>query len=77
MGPMAQREIRPKLSSSAVLSPRTEAKPIPIAITKGTIIGPVVTPPESKATAKKSSWVKAAKINIREYKTIKICDNLI
>ena len=51
---MEHREIRPKLSSSACLSLRTAAKPIPSAMINGTVIGPVVTPPESNATAVKS-----------------------
>lgn len=41
-------------AASACLSLRTAAKPIPSAMIKGTVMGPVVTPPESNATATKS-----------------------
>ena len=60
MGPMLHRAIRPKLFSSAWLSPRTEAMPAPNAIMKGTVMGPVVTPPESKARGRKSRGAKMA-----------------
>ncbi len=65
IGPIRQREIRPKLSSSVVLSPRTDAKPRPRAMTKGTIIGPVVTPPDSQAMERKSMLVNLERINAR------------
>ena len=54
IGPTLESATRPKLSFAAFLSLRTEASPTPMAIIKGTVIGPVVTPPESKATAKNS-----------------------
>ena len=54
MGPTLDRATRPKLSLEAFLSPRTEARPTPMAMMKGTVMGPVVTPPESNATARKS-----------------------
>ena len=43
---------------------RVEDTPKPSAMMKGTVIGPVVTPPESKATARKSLGAKAAKVKI-------------
>ena len=47
---MEQSATRPKLSASAFESLRMEATPTPSAMMKGTVMGPVVTPPESKAT---------------------------
>ena len=47
-GPIEQRAIKPKLFSFAFLPPIVIDIPNPIAIIKGTVIGPVVTPPESK-----------------------------
>ena len=61
MGPMEQRDTRPKLSASAFLSLRMLEIPTPKAKMKGTVIGPVVTPPESKAMLRKSASVKDAK----------------
>ena len=60
MGPMEQSATRPKLSASAFLSLRMEATPTPSAMMKGTVIGPVVTPPESKATLRKPASDSAA-----------------
>ena len=60
MGPTLERATMPKLSSWEVLSPRVEAIPMPSAIINGTVMGPVVTPPESKATAKKDLGAKRA-----------------
>ena len=39
----------------------TDARPIPSAIRNGTVIGPVVTPPESKAAGINSDGQKHAK----------------
>ena len=47
-GPMEHRAIRPKLFSLAWRPPTVRAMPTPRAMMKGTVIGPVVTPPESK-----------------------------
>ena len=58
MGPILHRATRPKLSLVAFLSLRTEARPTPRAMMKGTVMGPVVTPPESKDTGIKSLGVK-------------------
>ena len=40
-----------------------EATPTPMAMMNGTVIGPVVTPPESKATLRKFASVNAASAN--------------
>ena len=40
-----------------------EETPRPRAMMKGTVMGPVVTPPESKAMARKSPGIKAARVN--------------
>ena len=60
MGPMEQSATRPKLSSAAWRSERMAATPTPSAMIKGTVMGPVVTPPESKATERNSFGTKAA-----------------
>ena len=62
-GPMEQSPTRPKLSSCARLSLRMEATPTPIAIMNGTVMGPVVTPPESNATARNPRSASAASMN--------------
>ena len=41
------------------------AMPTPSAIIKGTVMGPVVTPPESKATARKSAGTRKASTKTR------------
>ena len=61
MGPMEHSATRPKLSSAACRSLRMAEIPIPSAMIKGTVIGPVVTPPESNATERKLFGVKTAK----------------
>ena len=48
IGPTEQSATRPKLSLFAFSSLRIDATPTPSAIMNGTVIGPVVTPPESK-----------------------------
>ena len=60
MGPMEHREMRPKLSLAELASLRVEAMPRPRAMIKGTVMGPVVTPPESKDTGIKSPGARAA-----------------
>ena len=60
MGPMEHSATRPKLSASAFLSLRMLETPTPSARIKGTVMGPVVTPPESNATLKKSESASAA-----------------
>ena len=54
IGPTEHRATRPKLSFSACLSERMDETPTPSAMMNGTVIGPVVTPPESNAMAQKS-----------------------
>ena len=60
---MEHRATRPKLSLAAFLSLREEATPRPRAMIKGTVMGPVVTPPESKDTGMKLAGAKAASRN--------------
>ena len=55
IGPMEHSATRPKLFSLDFFPPRVPAIPTPRAIMKGTVIGPVVTPPESNARARNSS----------------------
>ena len=66
MGPMLHKATMPKLLSSACLPLLwAEATPIPRAMIKGTVMGPVVTPPASKATAKNSLGTKRARRKTR------------
>ena len=51
IGPTEQSAIRPKLFSEAFLPPMAPATPTPRAMMNGTVMGPVVTPPESNASA--------------------------
>ena len=51
------------MSLSAFLSPRTAVRPRPSAMMNGTVMGPVVTPPESNATARNASGTNAARAN--------------
>ena len=51
MGPTEQSAMRPKLFSEALRPPTVRAIPTPRAMMKGTVMGPVVTPPESKDMA--------------------------
>ena len=60
IGPILHRETRPKLFSWEFLFLLMVTIPAPSAIIKGTVIGPVVTPPESNAVAIKSSGTKNA-----------------
>ena len=46
-GPTEHSEISPKLLSRRLSPPAADAMPTPSAIRKGTLTGPVVTPPES------------------------------
>ena len=65
MGPMLHRATRPKLSLSEWSEWPTEERPRPSAMMNGTVIGPVVTPPESKDTGRNSRGTKAARANTR------------
>ena len=58
IGPMEHNATRPKESLLEFLSLRTAARPMPKAMIKGTVMGPVVTPPESKAAGTKLSGTK-------------------
>ena len=53
IGPMEHIAISPKLFSLALRPPMVVAMPTPKAIINGTVMGPVVTPPESKERGKK------------------------
>ena len=64
IGPIEQSATKPKLSFSESLLSLIDAAPIPSAIMNGTVIGPVVTPPESKAIAQKSFGTKLASTKV-------------
>ena len=64
IGPIEHSATRPKLSASARSSLLTLETPSPIARMNGTVIAPVVTPPESKAMQRKSRSVNAASTKI-------------
>ena len=64
---MEHRATRPKESSAAWRSLRIAEMPTPSAMMNGTVMGPVVTPPESNATARKSLGTKAASTNTMAY----------
>ena len=68
-GPMEHRAIRPKESSEAFLSLRMAAMPTPKLMINGTVMGPVVTPPESKAMARKFSGARNTMPSNKVYKT--------
>ena len=63
---MEQSATRPKLFSCEFLSLLKAARPTPRAMIKGTVIGPVVTPPESKDTGIKVAGVKIVTMNTAE-----------
>ena len=63
IGPIEHSATRPKLSFSASASFRMLDTPRPSARIKGTVIGPVVTPPASKATARKLLGTNCASRN--------------
>ena len=65
MGPTEQSATRPKLFSLLLRSPKTPAIPTPRAMIKGTVIGPVVTPPESKARGNRLSLPLTTSISAR------------
>ena len=77
IGPILEIATKPKLSSEAFLSLRTDANPTPKAKMKGTVIGPVVAPPESKATGTKSFGVRKESKITNKYSTISKRDKLI
>ena len=55
IGPMDASPIYPKLSEDSSF-PFMEAMPMPNAMMKGTVMAPVVAPPLSKATDRKSAF---------------------
>ena len=65
IGPIEQSATRPKLSALAFSSLRMDATPTPSAIINGTVIGPVVTPPESNAIESISRSITNAPTKIR------------
>ena len=62
MGPIEQSETSPKLSFDSLESERIDETPTPSAMINGTVIGPVVTPPASKAIAQNSLSTNEARI---------------
>ena len=58
MGPTLHSATRPKLSSAPSGPVREAERPTPSAMMNGTVMGPVVTPPESNATEVKLSGEK-------------------
>src|SRR5690606_5716330 len=60
IGPMDARATRPNPSPEELFPRMTEATPTPRATMKGTVIGPVVTPPESKEIGANSLGVNRA-----------------
>ena len=65
IGPIEQSATRPKLSALAFSSLRMDATPTPSAMINGTVIGPVVTPPESNAIESISRSITNAPTKIR------------
>ncbi len=65
IGPIEQRAHNPKLSSSVLFPARTAEAPAPSARMKGTVMGPVVTPPASNPTPMYSGAVNAATMKTR------------
>ena len=64
IGPTEHSAMRPKLFSSPDLPDLpTAARPTPSAMMKGTVMGPVVTPPASNATARNVPGTKNASPN--------------
>ena len=70
IGPTEHSATRPKLSASLFSSLRVAAMPMPNAMIKGTVMGPVVTPPASNATGRKSPGTKKEMINTTAYRPI-------
>ena len=62
IGPIEHTAISPKLLSSSPSCEVIAAIPAPIDITKGTDIAPVVTPPASKAIARKVGLIMYATV---------------
>ena len=62
MGPMLHIATIPKLSDCEPRLPPIEARPMPSAMMNGTVMGPVVTPPESNDTGIKLGLIIATAI---------------
>jgi len=62
IGPIDASPIRPKPSDRGDLPASTELNPSPKDSIMGTAMGPVVTPPASKATGTNSAGAKKARI---------------
>ena len=71
MGPTEANPIIPKPSNSFLTLP-VEQIPIPKDSRIGTVIGPVVTPPESNAIPRNSVGVKIAMIMTAMYEIVRI-----
>ena len=67
MGPIEHSAVMPKLSDLEFLSLRMDAAPAPSDMIKGTLIGPVVTPPESNATGTNCAGTNCDKIITAAY----------
>ena len=70
-GPTLQKRNQTKTVTRTVLSFLVAERPTPIAIIKGTVMGPVVTPPESNATAIKSAGAAKEKKTVQYKKCTK------
>ena len=68
-GVATPKPVYPKLSSCAFISPLTDAEPMPKLIIKGTVRGPVIAPPASRAMEKQSSAAKGARRKTIAYTT--------
>ena len=69
-GPTEQRAMRPKLFSPAFRPPTVRAMPTPRAMMKGTVMGPVVTPPESKESGRKDPFPLSIRRAARQNSTM-------
>ena len=70
MGPTEHRAMRPKLFSPAFRPPTVRAIPTPRAMMKGTVMGPVVTPPESKERGRKEPFPLSIRMAARQNSTM-------
>ncbi len=76
-GPIEERPISPNPSDRADFPPKTELIPIPKDKIIGTVTGPVVTPPASKAMATNVEGVKKDKAIMKIYPAINRYEKLI
>ena len=68
--PTEHRAMRPKLFSPAFRPPTVKAMPTPRAMMKGTVMGPVVTPPESKESGRKDPFPLSMRMAARQNRTM-------